>query len=229
MLETTPSVPSGAHAPRRSLRRKHFLIGSGVAFAGLAAVMTVSFTAASGSVTIPTTTSSPSNTLVQTGTLSFIAGMDWESGGTTKTSPAIAAPVGSSGSVTTAGDLAMVKATGTTTEQISVYLSNAAAYSKVVPSFALPVELMCATATSSGSSFASWGTWNAPTTTSTPSYITNAQPSMSWTVQQGPEKYCEVSLGGVGTGLGTAIPGAIYLLKATTTNDKPQFYITATT
>ncbi|MGH8979661.1 MAG: hypothetical protein ACRDWE_01380 [Acidimicrobiales bacterium] len=240
MLETMPPANGGGTVRRRSPRRKHFLIGSGVALAGLAATLTVGFLATAGTVSV-TASAKSSGTLVQTSSLSFLSTMTWESGNA-KAAPKAATwtiAVGADGGVKTGGDVAMVNAnTAHTTSShvvVSVYLANAGAYAKDVPTFDLPVELACSTATVATTKFSTWGTWtywnsDAVTGSTGETFLTNTSPYLTWDVATATAKYCEVSLGGVGSTLGTKLSGALYLQSSGTANTAtyaPTFYVTA--
>lgn len=249
MLEKMPPGSGAETVRRRSPRRKHFLIGSGVALAALTATLTVGFLATSGSVKFTPTLTSSNKNLVYTGTslanwtgtpfgASGATTPTWESGGTTtKTAPTWTLAVLANGDVKTGGDIAMVNAsTATTTAPIviSVFLANAGAYSKDVTTYDLPVELACSTITVTSTKFSAWGTWTwstgeALTVTTDQTFLTSNSPSLSWSVPRAADKFCEVSLGGVGTSLATVIHGALYLASTTTTTGSysPQFYVTA--
>jgi hypothetical protein len=257
MTSSSVDVPETGHAALRARiargRRKKFLILAIAALGLLATVLGVSFTADTGTATANIAGTTGNTSLVYTSGLPSgltAGGKDWvyglaaTTGSPTGTSaitqvapepPSLAAAtVGANGNVKYPGDVALIDATSTTTPQggniiVSAYLTNAAAFAAVYPTFALPVELYCTTATGTTTIQLNWatgGTEATPTgvTSLTNSaggetYLTDAQPSLSWSVNVGTNSYCEVAMDA----------GGAYYASSSSTTTLPQIYVTAQT
>jgi hypothetical protein len=227
MTSSSVDVPGDGRAALRARlargRRKKFVILAIAAVAVLSTVLGVSFTADTGTATATLDTSQlGAATLVysQGTTLTTLEGDNvvWDHG---NTAPKIAqVTVGQNGSVTTAGDIAFVDATTAGTPagghiDISAYVTNAAAFSAPYPTFSLPVELYCKAATAGSPPTL---TWSGATQVGGPTYITDAQPSASWSVAPAANYFCEVTME---TG------GSFY--TAATSTVTPSIYVTAQT
>ena len=258
MTSSPVDVPETGRAALRARiargRRKKFLILAIAALGLLATVLGVSFTADTGTATATIDGSTGNTSLVYTNTPSALnqTGVNWVYGsgtvantpgtpaagtaitGVAAEAPALAAAtVGSNGNVRYPGDVALIDATTGTTPAggniiVSAYLTNAAAFAVVYPTFALPVELYCKSGSATVIGWPTGGTEGTPTgysslqalnASTTETYLTDAQPSLSWSVTTGTTKYCEVAIDQGGT----------YYAASSSTTTVPQIYVTAQT
>lgn len=223
-------IPAGLGARRR----RRFLVVSVAALAVLAAALGVSFTADSGSTTV-SVSAGTTNPLVFPRGVTLSTDKKFKvSGSITGTSPSWSPVAGTSGSVTTKGDLAFIdgrttSAGGATRLTITVYVTNLPALQKTYGSFAFPVRLY------GGTYNGTTTVWTSPTTlaSSDTTYLTNTGGFLSFSVDTAASgnagSAIGVQLGGDVTGDG----GSFYTV-CTDTSDVctggslgPSFFITA--
>jgi hypothetical protein len=181
-------------------RRRRFLIVSIAALAVLAAALGVSFTADSGSTTV-SVSAGTTNPLVFPGGVTLGDGKKFKvANATTVTAPSWSPVAGTSGSVTTKGDLAFIdgrttSAGGATRLTITVYVTNLPALQKTYGSFAFPVRLYSGTYTGSAT------TWTStPLASSDTTYLTNTGGFLSFSV-------ATAASGGAGSAIGVQLGG----------------------
>lgn len=220
MFETThaASGTTRGRSSRMSAQRRFLLIAS----AGLAVVLAVSgvgFLAASGTVSTTITASTASSTLVFPVSASAkmpttISGLKYNTLTThtlssTPVLPGWTPAKGSAGSVTTAGDLAVINAK-TATVQLSMFITNLAKLNYDYSSYALPVHIWKSGVTGSTT------TW---TTTVSSQYITSTSGYISVKLTAG--YYYDV----------TITTGGSFFCQTTTTASagalSPSFYFAA--
>ena len=200
--------------PKRALQR-HFLAVGVAGLALLGSAMGVSFLGDTGTTSVSITPSSAS---------SFVYAVT----GANTTSPPLPTAVtaleygavpswtptpDSAGSVTTAGDVALVDAT-LSTVVVNIYITNLATLQSAYSSFALPVEIYSGTC--SGSPSACTWTLDSTLTAANSVYITNTEGQLSFNLPSG--DYYDIT---IPTG------GSFYTLSSvSSTNDSPSFYVT---
>lgn len=211
--------------------QKRFLM---LALPGLAVVLAgvgVGFLASSGTVTAPITASSANSTYVYpvsattvfptrlgTASLKYSATLKTTHKLTTVTQPSWVPAQGGAGSVTTAGDLAVINASATTI-QLSVFLLNLAKLGHDYSSYAFPIHVWKATLTGTPSATAaSWTTGNTLSPKISSQYMTSTSGYLTFKLAAG--FYYDVTM---------TTGGAFFCQTTSTTTGAlaPSFYFAA--
>jgi len=231
MLTTEPSLNPARLKRRGDTRRKRFMVVSVAGLAVLAAALGVSFLGTTGSTAVSVTAANsnfifpvsngaslPSGTnfvnALKYTPASAITSSSSASTINTATLPSWAPVLNTAGSVTTAGDLAVVDATTASTGVIvNVYVTNLAGLQMDYSSYALPFNVYSSSCTAG-----SCGTWAQASGISL-TYLTNSEGFLSFSLPAG--KYYDITMDTGGSfftsGTSTTSPASL----------SPSYYFTA--
>ena len=226
MAEITASTTSGI--AKAKVRRRRFLMLGVATLAVLGTILGISFTADTGTTSVSVSSGSGAGKLVYTvgpaasgNTMPSALNSSTLKRGTTVGSgttsanqlPTWSAAPGVAGSVSTAGDLAVIDGTttsagGAATVQLTIYITNLGALGADYTSWAFPLEVW---STTNGGS-----TWSLVSNTS--QFITHTLGFLSFSLPTGASTYYDVVMN---TG------GSFYTVSTTAGDLSPDFYFTA--